>query len=109
MAIRTPDKLLWLIPLGEWLNDEEQEGEYKVGSRRLVIQLLSFFCALATVGWLVGDGNWTATDSIIIGGQAYPPWLLAILASGGSSFWKNILGYTKAVRDIRIEAKKQMS
>ena len=109
LAIRTPDKLLWLIPLGKWLNDEEKEGGYKVGSRRLVIQLLSFLCALAAVGWLVGDGSWNVTTSISIGEQAYPPWLLAILASGGSSFWKNILGYTKAVRDIRIEAKKQMS
>lgn len=31
-----------------------------------------------------------------------PVFIMAILASGGSEVWKNILGYTKAVRDIKI-------
>ena len=108
LAIRTPDKLFWCIPLGKWLNDEEKESDYNIGSRRLVVQFMSFLCALFTVGWLAGGGKWDALASIDIGGQAFPLWLLAILATGGSSFWKNILGYTKAVRDIRIETMKKM-
>ena len=36
-----------------------------------------------------------------------PVILLAILASGGSEFWKNILGYTKAMRDIKIGERAQ--
>ena len=36
-----------------------------------------------------------------------PVILLALLASGGSEFWKNLLGYTKAMRDIKIGERSQ--
>ena len=97
LAIRTPDKLFWLIPLGEWLNNEEGEGNNMIGSRRLVVQLISFACAFITVGFLAEGGKWNGFAPIDIGGQVFPLWLLAVLATGGSSFWKNILGYTKRV------------
>jgi len=106
VVIRTPQKFLWIIPLGQWLNNENKDHPEKDGPRRLVVQLISFLCALFTVGWLAA-GGWNPLVSITIASQTVPLWLLAILATGGSSFWKNILGYTKAVRDIRIEEKKK--
>ena len=106
LMIRTPQKLLWIIPLGQWLNDENKDHPEKDGPRRLVLQLISFLCALFTVGWLA-VGAWNPLDSISIASQTMPLWLLAILATGGSSFWKNLLGYTKAVRDIRIKEKNK--
>ncbi len=111
LVIRTPQKLLWIIPLGQWLNNENEDKPEEDGLRRLVVQLISFLCALFTVGWLATKAKWAPWEDIKIASQTVPLWLLAILATGGSSFWKNILGYTKAVRDIRketgIEAKKK--
>ena len=106
VVIRTPQKLLWIIPLGEWLNNENKTEPKKDGPRRLVVQLISFLCALFTVGWLA-EGTWDPLASITVASQTVPLWLLAILATGGSSFWKNLLGYTKAVRDVRIEEEKK--
>ena len=54
--------------------------------------------------WLIG--GWNPFDSIEIGSQTFPLLILALLATGGSSFWKNILGYTKAVRDLRLGEKE---
>ncbi len=106
LVIRTPQKFLWLIPLGQWLNNENKDKPEEDGPRRLVVQLISFLCALFTVGWF-GTEGWNPMLSIKIASQTVPLWLLAILATGGSSFWKNILGYTKAVRDIRKEEIKK--
>jgi hypothetical protein len=106
LVIRTPQKFLWIIPLGQWLNNENKVHPEQDGPRRLVVQMISFLCALFTVGWFAA-GGWDPLASITIASQTVPLWLLAILATGGSSFWKNLLGYTKAVRDIRIEEKKK--
>ena len=104
LAIRTPKEFFGLFPLGNYLNNEKEENDdikYKYGSRRLFVQMISLGCALFTVGWLAVGDNWNPLASIKIGEQTFPLWLIAILATGGSAFWKNILGYTKAVRDIR--------
>ena len=85
------------------LNNEKKEADKDKG-RRFSVQFLSLFCAVATTGFL-SSGSWNIMDSIQISGGSNPvelPLLLiAILATGGSSLWKNFLGYTKAVRDIR--------
>ncbi len=107
LVIRTPQRFLWIIPLGQWLNNENIDHPEKDGPRRLVVQLISFLCALFTVGWLA-PGPWNPLASITIVSLTVPLWLLAILATGGSSFWKNIIGYTKAVRDIRTEEKERL-
>ena len=44
VVIRTPQKFLWIIPLGKWLNNENKDHPEKDGPRRLVIQLISFLC-----------------------------------------------------------------
>ena len=98
LAIRTPHRLLWVVPWGKWLNGENKAEPEKDGPRRLVLQAITLMCALATGGFLAA-GDWSLTETVKIGGSNVPLWLLAILATGGSSFWKNILGYTKAARD----------
>lgn len=103
IAIRTPSTFLWLIPLGKWLNNESSDPQ-KDGLRRFVLQILTFACAVFTAGWFAKNPlicGWNPFDSIEIGSQTIPLLILALLATGGSSFWKNILGYTKTVRDIR--------
>jgi hypothetical protein len=57
LVIRTPQKFLWIIPLGQWLNIENKVHPEQDGPRRLVVQMISFLCALFTVGWFAaGDG-----------------------------------------------------
>lgn len=90
--IRTPQVL------GQIFNLEQ--AQEKDGPRRLRVQLLSFMCAWTTCAFL-SSGNWDPFGVIDIGQQGYPVWFVAFLAMGGSSFWKNLLGYTKAARDVR--------
>lgn len=78
----------------------EIEGQ-EDGARKFVFQLISFVCALCTVGLFFWQLPWAKTAVIEIGSQQYHGMFLVLLAMGGSSFWKNILGYTKAVRDAR--------
>ena len=122
LAIRTPSTFLGLIPLGQWLNNENSDPN-KDGFRRLIIQILTLLCAIFTAGWLADKPlirehrgietelfwGWNPFDSIQISSQTMPLLILALLATGGSSFWKNILGYTKTVRDIRkVEKNNQI-
>ena len=107
VAIRTPKNFLGFIPTGEWLNKEKAQEDD--GLRRFFVQLVSFACATFTVGWLTPDVNeiWDPLARITIANQSFPLLIIALLATGGSSFWKNILGYTKAVRDIRKDEQKR--
>ena len=87
------------------LNDEKKESDKDKG-RRFSVQLLSLACAIATTGFL-SSNTWDILDSIQISGGTdpvtIPLLIIAVLATGGSSLWKTMLGYTKAVRDIRKE------
>ena len=83
--------------------DQNLEISIAAGLERpFIIQVLAFLCALFTVGWLDPEGKWDPWVSIDIAGQPIDLWIVALLATGGSSFWKNILGYTKSVRNIQI-------
>lgn len=65
--------------------------------RMLAVQFISFAASLLTCWgmygfhWLIPFGS---TPSIEM-----PLPLLALLASSGSAFWSNVLGYTKALKD----------
>ena len=61
--------------------------------RKVILMILAFLSCLAT--------------ALLIKPDSIPPVLLALLASGGSAFWTSILGYTKAVSDIKSQQKAQ--
>jgi hypothetical protein len=91
-----------LIP---WLSEEQKTPAQEVDlirdrRRRVVVQLLAFVAALVTT-MLVAD---TINPLAIVPLDAalhLPVLLIALLASGGSAFWNNLLGYTKAAKDVK--------
>jgi hypothetical protein len=59
--------------------------------RKVIVMVIAFLSC-----WLTA--YLANTDSII------KPWLLGLLASGGSAFWTNILTYLKGVSDVKKQA-----
>jgi hypothetical protein len=97
--------------LPEWLADEKKTAAQEVDLvrdrwRRIRVILLAFLSAYVTSSLLVGNFN-PFLDVRIIDGHPLPLIVLAFLASGGSAFWSNLLGYTKAVKDIRVQRRAQ--
>ena len=103
--------LIIRTPIG-WLNEEKQDNRLLEGLRKLLVLLITLAASIVTTGFLAGDG-WSLYETLNIGSAEHPfriPFtVIAILAMGGSSFWKNILGYTKAVRDLRTETRRQLA
>ncbi len=76
--------------------------------RRFLVQLLAFWCAWLTVAFLHESGfGLIGTIEIGPGNRPIPLVVLAILASGGSAFWNNVLGYTRAVKEIRVQERER--
>ncbi len=89
------------------LTDENSENLTSEKSRRIVIQLISVLCGYLSVGLIYGE--WSGSHQFP-GGQNINVFLLAILSSGGSVFWTQILGYSKALKDLKkLEARSQGS
>lgn len=74
-------------------------------NRRLLVQFFTFLFSYITCTFLT-EGGADPTGDIKVGtgdgALRIPVYVMAILSMGGSAFWNNILGYTKAVKDIRI-------
>jgi hypothetical protein len=87
----------------KWLDEKKANaGAEKV--RRIVVLVIAFLAAWITAAFLTEGGGWSLFGSIVVSdGHTLPAWLVGFLASGGSALWNNILGYTKAVKDIRKE------
>lgn len=88
-----------------WLADEKTTatGETDlVGDRgrRLWVQVLALAAAWATAGFLTTSGGFNPIGEVDLGTVTAPVWVVALLASGGSAFWAQVLGYTSAVKDI---------
>jgi hypothetical protein len=81
--------------------------------RRLRVLALVFSASLLTAYVLAEpatackSGAKCASLEVQYGTDLAIPWLLfAFLISGGSAFWANIVGYTSALKDVRIEQKR---
>ncbi|MBF9254741.1 hypothetical protein I2I11_15655 [Pontibacter sp. 172403-2] len=72
--------------------------------RRFIVQVLSIIACWLTASF-INDGSFRPNSEVLIGGKEFHVFLLGLLASGGSAFWTNILSYTKAVKDIKIQQK----
>ena len=89
------------------LSDENTENLTSEKSRRIVIQLISVACGYVSAA-ILGDtwtGNYTFDN-----GTEINVFVLGVLSSGGSVFWTQILGYSKALKDLKkLEARSQGS
>lgn len=73
--------------------------------RPLIIQGFTFVFCCATAAMVQGPGtNWFTGSVTLVGDRGVPVLVVGLLASGGSAFWNNVLGYTKAVKDLKKEA-----
>ncbi len=93
-------------------DDKSSEDPTKDRPRRIVVQLLAFAGAWLTAALLAASTDAARTFDFVgeiqfADNQGLPVLLVALLASGGSAFWNNILGYTKAVKDIRLKESKK--
>lgn len=83
--------------------------------RRVVLQVLAFVASWATAAFLADKGadparipawGWQLFHGDVSVGPALSPLhvpvpVMGLLASGGSAFWNNILGYSKAAKDTK--------
>lgn len=74
--------------------------------RRVGVLALSILVAWLTAALLAdpasaGYGHRFWSGTVSIGGRSLPVLLVAFLASGGSAFWAQVLGYASAVKDAR--------
>lgn len=72
--------------------------------RRLSVLGVAYVCALATA-WLVADG-WTIEYGA--GKRVISIFGVALLASGGSAFWTQVVGFASAAKDVRKMESKRM-
>ncbi len=75
--------------------------------RQLSVQVLAFVTSYISVA--LAFGKVSPIDGVAIGDVQYSVAALALLGSGGSAFWNNILGYTKAVKDIKTADKAKLT
>ncbi len=66
-------------------------------ARRLSVLGVAYLCSLGTA-WLVADG-WTLEYGA--GKRAISIFGVALLASGGSAFWAQVVGFASAAKDVR--------
>lgn len=71
--------------------------------RRLAVQAIAYLAAWATSAFLVRGMSWW--DGLTQGSvldTGLPSALVALLASGGSAFWAQVVGYTSALKDATV-------
>ncbi len=94
----------------KWL--AEQKGAGAVGEdivadgpRRVGVLVIAYAASYVTSALVAGE--WGPLDMLNVGPAdnllALPIVVVALLATGGSAFWNNILGYTKAAKDARSQ------
>ena len=93
-------------PVGDELPDEADRG------RRLTVMACAYLSALIVSILIAGDsvslGGLSVPFYVGLGDTRVPVPLLALLASGGSALWNNVVGFTGAVKDIRRLERKEL-
>lgn len=69
--------------------------------RRLQVLALALIASYISVSLVTGQ--WNPLESVPVGTLKVNVTLLSILGSGGSAFWNNFLGYSKALKDVKRE------
>jgi len=78
------------------------EGSEKV--RQIMVMIIAFLSAWLTASFLI-DGKFKPFASYDIGPPQtlIPVWIIGLLASGGSAFWTNLLGYVQSVKNLNTQ------
>ncbi len=71
--------------------------------RKISLMVLSYACCTLTA-WLVGKLNPDNTPTNPDASWTLNFWFLGLLATGGSAFWTNLLGYVSAIKDVQKQA-----
>lgn len=93
-------------PVGGELPDEADRA------RRLTVMAAAYVSALVVSMLIAGESanlaGITVPFYVGLGDARIPVPLLALLASGGSALWNNVVGFTGAVKDIRRLERKEL-
>ncbi len=99
-----------------WLADEKKTDAQEVDliadkARRLTVLGIAFVSAWFTAAMLTEEtGLMKFVGDIKIGNDLYiNAVIVGLLGSGGSSLWNNVLGYTKAVKEVQTLRKTNES
>lgn len=88
------------------IENKDNAGEVdleKDRPRRLLVQVISFLSGWVTASLLTPDSN-LFTGHIKINDEiSFHVAIVGFLSMGGSAFWGSLLGYAKAVKDIRTQ------
>jgi hypothetical protein len=101
-----------LVP---WLAQEQKTPAQEVDltadrPRRLTVQMLALLAAWVTSGLVVSGvsqppkislADFSPFAELAVGSFRLPLFVVAILVSGGSAFWNSVLGYLKALKDVK--------
>jgi len=74
--------------------------------RRSVVMLIAFLAAWVTAGFLNKDYSLWGTLKLGTDETHIPVVIIGLMASGGSAFWTNLLGYVSAVKDVNTQKKQ---
>jgi hypothetical protein len=83
--------------------------------RRLRVLAVAFLCAWVTTGLLAdttaSDVGWSfhPFGRVTVGSRALSVLFIALLATGGSAFWTQVVGYLGALKDVTQTAKATKS
>lgn len=70
--------------------------------RKIALQILAAIAAWITVSLFIDSFNPLTPVPISADNKmVWPAWLLALLSTGGSTFWNDALGYAKAAKDTK--------
>jgi hypothetical protein len=87
-----------------WLGIKQQGSTEKI--RKTTVQLITLITAILGSSALA-DGGFKISGMVIFseGDKTieFPVLIIAILSTSGSAFWSHILGYSKAIKDVRKE------
>jgi hypothetical protein len=70
--------------------------------RKIALQIIAVIAAWITVSLFIDSFNPMTCIPISTDGKMnWPAWMIALLSTGGSTFWNDALGYAKAVKDTK--------
>jgi hypothetical protein len=96
-----------------WLSTECKDATGLIDTKKeqwrtLLVQVVSLIGAWITTS-LLNEVNFDPTAGMYMGHEAksWKAGVIALLSTGGSAFWNNVLGYFTAVKDIKKQQRAE--
>ena len=85
-----------------WIAEDLPKGSFEP-ARRVGMQVLAFAVAFGTAGFMAQGGEFDLGGVIVLAEEAgtVPVWVMGLLGSGGSAFWKDVLSITNTIKRVR--------